>query len=131
MMPNTFYSNDRRLNLADYLEVLVASSFPETAFEPAEISKLRDEGKCSFQIAHEIPGLHQTYPHLPFIERLRRMKPAQLLLMKLTLFLAGMQTRRKLKHSAESETRASSGVALSFAVKETILNQKNSEFSVL
>jgi hypothetical protein len=56
MMPNTFYSNDRRLNLADYLEVLVASSFPETAFEPAEISKLRDEGKCSFQIAHEIPG---------------------------------------------------------------------------
>ena len=56
MMPNTFYSNDRRLNLADYLEVLVASSFPETAFEPAKISKLRDEGKCSFQIAHEIPG---------------------------------------------------------------------------
>ena len=56
MMPNSFYSNDRRLNLADYLEVLVASSFPETAFEPAEISKLRDEGKCSFQIAHEIPG---------------------------------------------------------------------------
>jgi hypothetical protein len=56
MMPNTFYSNDRRLNLADYLEVLVASPFPETAFEPAEISKLRDEGKCSFQIAHEIPG---------------------------------------------------------------------------
>ena len=56
MMPNTFYSNDRRLNLADYLEVLVASSFPETAFEPAEITKLRDEGKCSFQIAHEIPG---------------------------------------------------------------------------
>ena len=56
MMPNTFYSNDRRLNLADYLEVLVASSFPETAFEPAEISKLRYEGKCSLQIAHEIPG---------------------------------------------------------------------------
>ena len=56
MMPNTFYSNDRRLNLADYLEVLVASSFPETTFEPVEISKLRDEGKCSLQIAHEIPG---------------------------------------------------------------------------
>jgi len=56
MMPNTFYSNDRRLNLADYLEVLVASSFPETAFEPAEITKLRDEGKCSLQIAHDIPG---------------------------------------------------------------------------
>ena len=55
-MPNTFYSNDRRLNLADYLEVLVASSFPETAFEPAEITKLRDEGKCSLQIAHDIPG---------------------------------------------------------------------------
>ena len=56
MMPNTFYSNDRRLNLADYLEVLVAYSFPETTFEPVEISKLRDEGKCSLQIAHEIPG---------------------------------------------------------------------------
>ena len=56
MMLNSFYSNDRKLNLADYLEVLAASSFPETTFEPVEISKLRDEGKCSLQIAREIPG---------------------------------------------------------------------------
>jgi hypothetical protein len=56
MMPNAFYSNDRKLNLAEYLEVLVAASFPETAFEPVEISKLRDEGECSLQIARDIPG---------------------------------------------------------------------------
>jgi len=56
MMSNAFHSNDRNLNLTDYLEVLVASSFPETTFEPIEISKLRSEGKCSLQIAHDIPG---------------------------------------------------------------------------
>jgi len=56
MILNAFYSNDRRLILADYLEVLIAASFPETAFEPVEISKLRDEGKYSLQTAHEIPG---------------------------------------------------------------------------
>jgi|GEM_PF-1177828 hypothetical protein len=56
MMSNAFHSNDRKLNLADYLEVLVASSFTETTFEPVEISKLRNEGKCSLQIARDIPG---------------------------------------------------------------------------
>ena len=56
MMSNAFHSNDRTLNLADYLEVLVASSFTETTFEPVEISKLRNEGKCSLQIARDIPG---------------------------------------------------------------------------
>ena len=55
-MSNAFHSNDRKLNLADYLEVLVASSFTETTFEPVEISKLRNEGKCSLQIARDIPG---------------------------------------------------------------------------
>jgi len=56
MMPNAFYSNNRKLNLTDYLEVLIASSFPESIFEPVEISKLRDEGNCSLQIARDIPG---------------------------------------------------------------------------
>ena len=56
MMSYAFHSNDRKLNLADYLEVLVASSFTETTFEPVEISKLRNEGKCSLQIARDIPG---------------------------------------------------------------------------
>jgi hypothetical protein len=56
MMPNAFHSNHRKLSLIDYLEVLVATTFPETTFEPVEISKLREEGRCSLQIAHDIPG---------------------------------------------------------------------------
>jgi hypothetical protein len=56
MMSNAFHSNDRNLKLTDYLEVLVASSFPETIFEPVEISKLRAEGNCSLHIARDIPG---------------------------------------------------------------------------
>ena len=56
MIPDGFYSNERKLSLSDYLEVLLASAFPETTYEPVEISKLRNEGRCSLQIAHEIPG---------------------------------------------------------------------------
>jgi hypothetical protein len=56
MTNDFFHSNERRLTIAEYLEVLLAAGFPPTAFEPIEISKMREEGKCSLQIAHEIPG---------------------------------------------------------------------------
>ena len=56
MMNGFFHSNDRKLTLGEYLEVLLAAVFPTTEFEPAELTKLREESKCSLQIAREVPG---------------------------------------------------------------------------
>jgi len=73
MHENAFHSNGRLLTIDDYLEVLLAISFPQTTFEPVQVSKVRREGIFGLQVYDEIPGSifdSKTYLYLRKLGRI-------------------------------------------------------------